>query len=308
MNESAARSLPARIGIVALNLLMPGLGLLRVQRGRAAILFLLAPWIVLAVLVAAGLTLPTLNFPAWAAMMVFALVALAVTYVGAMWQSWRSSAQHLPAGPWWSRWYGMAGIALILWAASWPLPDGLTLPYKTYYLPAEAMMPTLLRNDRLVAAMGRTQGLRRGDIILLRVGEATYIKRVAALPGDRIAMENGVVVLNGRPVAQRFVQVDRVRPDMYGSAARRLSEQFPGEAAPHQIYDRGVSPGDEMAERRVAPGHVFVLGDNRDQSADSRYPREQHGVEQLPVDDIEGRALFYLWGPSGRTGEPLHRE
>jgi signal peptidase I len=202
----------------------------------------------------------------------------------------------------------MAGIALVSWAASWPLPDLLTFPYRTYYLPAEAMMPTLVKNDRLVAAMARPQRLRRGDIILLRVGDATYIKRVAALPGDRIAMAGGVVILNGRPVAQRFVQVDRVRPDMYGSAARRLAEQFPGEAAPHQIYDRGVSPGDEMAERRVAAGHVFVLGDNRDQSADSRYPREEHGVDPLPVEDIVGRALFYLWGPSGRTGEPLHRE
>lgn len=308
MSDGAARSLPARLGIVALNLLMPGLGLLRVQRGRAAILFLIAPWIVVAVIFAAGLTLPTLNFPAWAAMLGFALVAFVAVYIGAMWKSWRSSARRLPGGPWWSRWYGMAGIALILWAVSWPLPDLLTFPYRTYYLPAEAMMPTLVKNDRLVAAMGRPQRLRRGDIILLRVGDGTYIKRVAALAGDRIAMASGVVILNGRPVAQRFVQVDRVRPDMYGSAARRLSERFPGEAAPHQIYDRGVSPGDFMAERRVAAGHLFVLGDNRDQSADSRYSRAEQGVEQLPIGDVQGRALFYLWGPSGQMGAPLHRE
>jgi signal peptidase I len=307
MIPGGPRRLPARIGIVALNLIMPGLGLLRVQRGRAATLFLAAPWILLTIILIAYRLPPTLSFPAWAALVGLVLIALAAVYIGAMLLSWRGSARLAPPSPWWSRWYGMSGIALLLWALSWPVPDVLHLRYRTFYIPSEAMMPTLVKNDRLVAHMRRPGTMRRGDIVLFRVGAFTYIKRVAALPGDRIAMERGVVVLNGRPVPQRFLRVDRFRPDAYGSAARRLSERFPGEAAPHEIYDRGISPGDDMAERRVAPGHVFVLGDNRDQSADSRYPRERSGVEQLPVRDIVGRALFYLWGPSGRTGEPLGR-
>lgn len=179
--------------------------------------------------------------------------------------------------------------------------------FKVFYIPAEAMMPTLLVNDRLLASMQGPGALRRGDIILLRVGNSIYVKRVAALPGDRIEMVGGVVILNGRPVAQRFVRTDTVEPGTYGDQARRFAEQFPGEPVPHEIYDMGSSVGDDMAEERVAPDHVFVLGDNRDRSADSRFSREEMGVEQLPVADIRGRALFYLWGPSGRMGDRLNR-
>lgn len=179
--------------------------------------------------------------------------------------------------------------------------------FKVFYIPSEAMMPTLLVNDRLLASMQGLGGLRRGEIIILDVGEHMYIKRVAALPGDRIAMHNGVVILNGRPVPQRFLRTDRVEPSEFGTEARRLAEQFPGETGPHEIYDSGYSQGDDMAEQRVLPGHVFVLGDNRDRSADSRYTRADFGVEQLPIAHIRGRALFYLWGPSGRMGEPLNR-
>ena len=107
--------------------------------------------------------------------------------------------------------------------------------------------------------------------------------------------------------SQRYLRTDRIQASWQGLRARRLAERFPGEAAPHEIYDTGYSQGDDMAERLVAPGHVFVLGDNRDHSADSRFTRADLGVEQLPIRDIRGRALFYLWGPSGRMGEPLNR-
>ena len=301
------RGVPARLGIVALNLLAPGLGLLRVQRPKAALAFLVAPAALIGLLTLAFALLPGISFPVWAGLLLFLAAAVAAIYVGSIVINWRASRHRLPTGPWWSRWYGIAGALLAILASGAVLPDMARGYYRTFYIPSEAMLPTLQVDDRLVGSMQGPGVLRRGDVILLDVGGQIYIKRVAALPGDLIEMRGGIVILNRRPVAQRLLGTDRVESGWTGSSARRLDEQFPGEAVPHQIYDTGDSIGDDMEEQHVVPDHVFVLGDNRDHSADSRFTRAEMGVEQLPIADIPGRALFYLWGPSGRMGEALNR-
>ena len=174
--------------------------------------------------------------------------------------------------------------------------------YKTFYIPSEAMMPTLAVGDKLVARMIPPEPVNRGDLLLVRAGNgAIYIKRVAGLPGDRIALRAGLVILNGRPVPQRLLGVDPVPASAFGSTARRLAEQFPGEASAHEIYDCGDSPGDEFAEAIVAPGHFFLLGDNRDHSADSRFSHEDQGLEQVALADVRGTPAFFYWA-TGRHG------
>jgi len=169
---------------------------------------------------------------------------------------------------------------------------------RPFYLPSEGMAPTLEKNDHLLARMSGAKDLRRGDVILLRVGEAIYVKRLAGLPGDTIGLREGIVILNGRPVPQRLLGEER-RTDFTGpQTVRRLAERFPGEASEHHIYDSEPSMVDEAEERKVPPGRVFVLGDNRDRSADSRVPRTQMGVDLLPVEDVRGYALFYSWPPA----------
>jgi signal peptidase I len=177
--------------------------------------------------------------------------------------------------------------------------------FRNFYLPSEAMAPTLGKEDRFVAFMGGGGTVKRGDVIVFAVGEWTYVKRVAALAGDRIGLSEGVVILNGRPVAQRFLKAEN-RPDSPGTPVRRLAELFPGEAAPHEILDLERSDFDDFPERRVPDGFVFVLGDNRDRSADSRVPRVEMGVELLPVADIKGHALFYTW-PRAKMGRKVSR-
>ncbi len=298
------RRIPARVGIAALNLLLPGLGLQRLGDRRALYFLLLVP-VLLALTLAYYALGPELDFIAYAIVSLALLVSYFSAMVAAIALSWRRS-RDASARPWWSRWYAIVAAYAAVTLVGWVLVPRMHAYYKPFYIPSEAMAPTLLPNDRLVASMQGAGQLSRGEIILLDVNGHIYIKRVAALPGDRIAMVDGVVVLNGSPVRQRLVAIDRVPISSSGDSARRLSEQFPGEAAPHEIYDSGHSDLDDMAERVVQPDHVFVLGDNRDHSADSRVSRTEWGVEQLPIGDIRGRALFRTWGPSGKMGERLN--
>lgn len=178
--------------------------------------------------------------------------------------------------------------------------------YRHFYLPSENMAPTLVLNDRVLASMTGPGELRRGDIVLIAVNDQFYVKRVAALPGDRIAMQEGVVILNGRPVAQRFLHEEPYESSL-GTRARRLAEQFPAEAQAHEIYDLQHTEFDDMDEQIVARDRVFVLGDNRDMSADSRVPRDMMGLEQVPLTDVRGLALYRTWGANGWSGEKLNR-
>jgi signal peptidase I len=206
----------------------------------------------------------------------------------------------------WPLWYWIAGALLVPIVACLALLAGPVPLLKSFYIPSEAMMPTLSVNDRLLALMRAPAELRRGDIILFRVRDATYVKRLAALPGDRIAFVKGQMILNGHPIPQQPIGGMPTPPGPYGDRAMRLREHFPGENGDHFILDSGVSEEDDVAEQIVAPGHVFVLGDNRDNSADSRVPRVDQGVEQLPIADIRGTPLFYTWGPSHRFGRAVH--
>jgi signal peptidase I len=300
------RPVLARVGIAALNLVWPGFGLFRLGHGKAASAAIgggAAAFVLLIVYFAAAPQLGPAGY--FGALGLFATLYISALLIS-IWQSWRGSRWRQEEAPWWSRWYAVLIVALCFWG----LPQ-LLRPwegyYKAFYLPSEAMSPTLVVNDRLIGSMEGAKSLRRGDIILFRVGGMTYIKRLAALPGDSIEMQGGVVVLNGAPVAQTFVREEPVASRLGVHRARRLREQLPGEARPHEIYDTGRTPFDDMAALRIPPGHVFVLGDHRDRSADSRVPRVENGVELLPVRDIQGRALFHSWGSSGRIGQPLGR-
>lgn len=303
--SDGVRRMPARAGIAALNMLMPGLGLLRLGRLRLGGIFLMvAPGVLLAILLHYVIA-PRLTFVGYAASILLVILFYVAAVVASIAVSWRGSRSRAPNMAWWSRWYGLIGVYLVLTLAASFLAEAAHRFYKPFYLPSESMVPTLLVNDRLIASMRGPGELRRGDIILFDVGSRVYISRVAALPGDRIAMDDGVVILNGRPVEQIPAGTQSVAPTIFGTVAQRMREQFPGEARAHEIHDLGYSSYDDMAEQQVAPGHVFVLGDNRDMSADSRVPRTDRGVEQLPITAIRGRALFRTWGPSGKTGAEL---
>jgi len=183
-----------------------------------------------------------------------------------------------------------------------------------YYVPSGSMEPTLLIGDELLATKypygygaaslpafivlpntSRILGAlpRRGDVIVFRwPGDRSqiWVKRVIGLPGDRIALSDGRLWING---AQVTVQADGMgkaeNDDGSLAPAARFIETLPGERK-HMIFKlTPYNPLDDMAEIVVPPGHLFVMGDNRDNSADSRVPVREGGVGLLPVNDLVGR-------------------
>ena len=183
-----------------------------------------------------------------------------------------------------------------------------------YYVPSGSMEPTLQIGDELLATKfpygysssslpnfvtlpdsARILGAlpARGDVVVFRwPGDRSeiWVKRVVGLPGDRIAMRNGRLWINGAAVG--------LAPDGLGSmededgsheATARFIETLPG-GRKHMIFKlSGVDPLDNFPETVVPPGHLFVMGDNRDNSADSRVPVRAGGVGLLPAQDLVGR-------------------
>ena len=300
------RGAAARFGIAVLNLPWPGLGLLRLGEGRLAARFIGLPFLLLFPVFAWYVFGPELTAASWAALMLFVVVGYVGAIVAAAVICWRRSAERRPAQRWWSRWYGILAVWLAALGATLVLPDPQAF-YRNFYVPSVAMEPTLVANDRFVARMGNVGELERGQIVLVVAPRGGfYIERIAALPGDRIAMVAGTVVLNGAPVPQRLVGVEHSREPTALRPVRRLAERFPGEAREHHVYDYGRNPADDFAEIVVPADRIFLLGDNRDLSADSRVPAEQWGLELVPVQNVVGRPLFFSWWPGQRlAGRPI---
>ncbi|GAB2513742.1 signal peptidase I [Lysobacter humi (ex Lee et al. 2017)] len=176
-----------------------------------------------------------------------------------------------------------------------------------FRIPSNSMMPTLLTGDfilvnkfsyglrlpvtnRKVVALGAPQ---RGDVVVFRPPnhpEQDWIKRIIGLPGDTIAYRDDRVFVNGQPLDYRSVGVYRgVANGAEMTGAEELEELLPGRT--HRILERTDRPqelGGREGEWTVPPGHYFVMGDNRDNSEDSRY------WNFLPEANLRGKA-FLVW-------------
>jgi signal peptidase I len=168
-----------------------------------------------------------------------------------------------------------------------------TFLIQAFYIPSASMEPTLEIGDRVfVNKLAYDIGdLARGDVIVFAnphpeqlperglvsaflhwLGEGIgfaqpadedFIKRVIGLPGETIEIRDNVVYIDGEPLEEPYLT----------DAARRSNGDFP--------------------ETRIPPGQLFMMGDNRGNSADSRY-----GLGLVPVDKVIGRAFIVIWPPS----------
>ena len=161
----------------------------------------------------------------------------------------------------------------------------------------------------------------RGDVIVFRhpVNGTDFIKRVVGLPGDTVQMRGGVLHLNGEPVSTEriadFVEVkepqgsQRLTPrcandpvGLGGTCSKaRFAETLPGADRPHHVLSIGSEQMDDTPVYTVPAGEYFFMGDNRDNSRDSRFPRSIGGVGFVPFENLIGRADRVMFSSAGRS-------
>ncbi|MDE8654381.1 signal peptidase I [Novosphingobium album (ex Liu et al. 2023)] len=211
--------------------------------------------------------------------------------------------------------------------------------FSPFNIPSESMLPRLENGDYLLASKwsygfskyslpfsvplipGRILASQptRGDIAIFKAppgNDVDYIKRVIGLPGDRIQVRGGQLFINGKAVPKRrigdfllpvsantrcyAIQFEATLPD--GSSVCRypqFRETLPGGKS-YNVLDLGQTPQDDTEVYAVPQGHLFLMGDNRDNSLDSRFPAvEGQGIGIVPQENLVGKASVMMFSTDG---------
>jgi signal peptidase I len=211
--------------------------------------------------------------------------------------------------------------------------------FSPFNIPSESMLPRLLNGDYLLASKwsygfskyslpfsvplipGRIFASQpnRGDIVIFKAppgNDVDYIKRVIGLPGDTVQVRGGQVFLNGKPVPKQrvadfvlpltpntrcyAVEFEIQLPD--GSLAcsyPQFKETLP-EGKSYNVLDLGTQPQDDTIVFKVPADHLFLMGDNRDNSLDSRFPAiEGEGIGLVPQANLVGKAAVMMFSTDG---------
>jgi len=214
-----------------------------------------------------------------------------------------------------------------------------TLFFQPFWIPSGSMKDTLLIGDFLFVnkmaygysqhscpfsacpISGRILGTEpeRGDVVVFRhpVNGQDFIKRLIGLPGDKVQLKDGVVHINGQAVQLKADGIFEEVFEPQGSVGSkpscennpglgaiceksRMIETLPNGAA-HSILNIGVRSADNTGIYTVPEAHFFFMGDNRDNSTDSRYAQNVGGVGFVPYENIIGRADRVMFSAAGKS-------
>jgi signal peptidase I len=214
--------------------------------------------------------------------------------------------------------------------------------FAPFSIPSGSMLPALYIGDYVLVAKwpygfsrysfpwgfpsfeGRIFGglPERGDIVVFRVpgSDEDYVKRVIGLPGDRIAVQGGMLIVNGRPIPRHQAGTFAM-PISANSPCRVVGGATPmtgttddgGPACLYPVFEETLPGGrtysvidqvdnpraDTVPEVVVPDGRLFLMGDNRDDSLDSRFSVEEGGIGFVPLENLVGRATLIFWSTDG---------
>lgn len=204
-------------------------------------------------------------------------------------------------GTWSQALFAFFGPVLVILSARWLL-------FEPFVIPSGSMIPTLQIHDHIVVNklsfgihvpfgngfLVKWAGPRRGDVVVFRFPsdpDVFYVKRVLAVGGDEIAVDRGVVSINGNPLEQRsipsFKDADKDKDSDDGTDNNEF-EYFHEFSSKEYVVRYLQKDESSFGPERVPEGSFFVMGDNRDQSNDSRF----WGV--VPENLLVGRAQW-IW-------------
>ena len=194
-----------------------------------------------------------------------------------------------------------------------------SLLFQPFYIPSESMEPNLKKGDYIIASKyaygyGKyaltpftlpiqhkrifEREPKRGDVIVFRTEDdpSFYVKRLVGMPGDEIQMRSGYIYINGEQQAmQKLAESAQVHENGSFFKEQRYMEMFSSSKNVHVVLDtiKGART-DTTGIYHVPEDSYFFMGDNRDQSLDSRYPVVSGGIGFVPKENLVGKVEFIL--------------
>jgi signal peptidase I len=200
--------------------------------------------------------------------------------------------------------------------------------FQPFTIPSASMEPNLYEGDYIIVSKysygysrhsipfspplfeGRIfeQKPNRGDVVVFKLpsdGHTDYVKRLIGLPGDRIQMRQGQLFVNGQAIPREPMSDITTRAEGFERAVARYREIINGKA--YATQDLGPDADYDTTDVYVVPeGHYFMMGDNRDNSSDSRVDPALAGVGMVPAENLVGKAEVILlsWHPEASIFKP----